>query len=86
MHGYGFVSDSQAKNIFSKLIYNEIRINVADNSKINSTTESINQIYENDIFRTYKRDEQKSVSLTNDEISQTKKMAIKLIFPIQALL
>jgi len=88
LHGYGFVSDSQMKKIFGKVIYNELRINVNNKNNVEDICKKVKSVYNDSLFITLVRDDHKSIVQTNNEIGQAKRMAIMFaaVFILLALL
>lgn len=87
-HGYGFLSESQMMKMTGTIVYNQVRLTVTDGCDTDKLDKEASEALGDRFYCTLTREDFSSTAQTEDEIAQTKKMALlfTLVFVLLALL
>lgn len=88
LHGYGFISEDYAKSFMPMFYYNQIRLDMADNTKATTVKNDADSILQDRLISITDRKDNIYCKQVKDELSQMKSMAILFssVFILLALL
>lgn len=80
VHGYGYCSEFQIKDILGTISYNQIRISVENDYNPDDLKDEVTRVLGDKFYYMQTRDDFTSTAQMADEISQTMKMALLFTF------